>query len=354
MITGIDESDSTRSQSPDAPLPPLSALELALVEEGSTARDALSAVVTLARRADQLGFRRAWLAEHHGYRSVGSVAPPILAGYLATQTTGIRVGSGGVLLPHHAPLVVAEQFTTLSALHPGRIDLGIARGPGATDSRILRALRSSGRSYRTDLVDLLGYLAGTNGVDVLPGANTTAEPWLLASSTDGAELAAELGLPLAFGYHIRPGNAVEALTRYRDRFHPSRWRPTPYVLVSVETICAASDSEAAALGGPARLTMAAALRGRGHDAPLPTVARAESESLPPELAERLSRMAAVQAHGSPDTVRRRLATIAELTGADELMLSTPIYSPAARVRSLELIAAQSRRQGDRPITSNSR
>ncbi|WBB70105.1 LLM class flavin-dependent oxidoreductase [Micromonospora sp. WMMD812] len=327
-----------------SPLPPLSVLELALMQEGSSAREGLQAVVSTAQRAAELGFRRVWVAEHHGYRSVGSVAPPVLATHLAAMTSAIRVGSGGVLLPHHAPLAVAEQFTTLASLNPGRVDLGIGRGPGTSDPATIRALRrgadqATDAEYRADLIELLGHLDGRGGTRVLPGADTLPEPWLLSSSVTGADLAAELGLPIAFAYHIRPGNAVDALARYRERFRPSRWREAPYALVSVETVCAATDGDAIALGRPARLAMAAAVQGRGGDAPLLSPAQAAVETLPAELEERLDQMQATQAYGSAETVYGRLSAVAAQTGADELMLSTPLYHLADRLRSLELVTA---------------
>ncbi|GAA0361753.1 LLM class flavin-dependent oxidoreductase [Microbispora corallina] len=343
--TGTSVPESPRSPA-RVPLPPLSVLELAMVEDGTSAADGMAAVAATVRRAGELGFRRAWVAEHHGYQPVGSVAPPVLAAHLAATTPGIRIGSGGVLLPNHAPLVVAEQFATLAALHPGRIDLGVGRGPGTTDPATIRALRRGGEQatdaeYRADLVALLDYLAGAYGAPVLPGGDGTPEPWLLSSSVAGAELAAELGLPLAFGRHIRPGNTVEALTRYRELFRPSRWREEPYVIVSVETVCAPTDAEAAYLGRPAKLAMAAAVQGRGAEAVLLPPEKAAAETLPAALEERLDQMWATQAHGSPRTACGRLAAVAAETGADELMLSTPVYEPACRVRSLESVAEAS-------------
>lgn len=329
---------------PQGHVPPLSVLELATVQEGSSATAAFAAVAALARRADELGFRRFWLAEHHGYRSVGSVAPAVLAAHLAGSTSRIRLGSGGVLLPHHAPIVVAEQFATLSALYPGRIDLGVGRGPGTSDERVLRALRSdtdtaADKAYREDLIELLTYLAGDAPIRTLPGAGAPAQPWLLASSVAGAELAGEFGLPLAFGHHIRPGNTAEALTRYRESFRRSRWRDEPHVMVSVETLCAPTDADAERLAWPAALTMAAALRGNGPDAALLPPAEAARQYIPPAVANRLAALRATQAHGSPDTVAARLADLAARTGADELILHVPVHDPATRVRSLELTAA---------------
>jgi luciferase family oxidoreductase group 1 len=249
-----------------------------------------------------------------------------------------------VLLPNHSPLAVAEQFTTLAALHPGRIDLGIGRGPGTTDPETIHALRRGGApatdaDYRADLLQLLGYLADVESGRVLPGAGASPTPWLLSSSVTGAELAAELGLPLAFGHHIRPGNTLQALDRYRELFRPSRWREEPYVMVSVETLCAPTDAQAAVLARPAQLAMAAALQGRGGEAVLLSQEDAARETLAPELDEKLQQLRATQAHGSPQTVHQRLSTVAAQTGADELMLTTPVYDATLRARSLSLVAA---------------
>jgi luciferase family oxidoreductase group 1 len=325
-------------------LPPLALLELGLVEEGRSAREALAAMVSTAQGAGELGFRRVWVAEHHKYRLVGSVAPAVVSAHLAGRTSGLRIGSGGVLLTNHSPLVVAEQFSTLAALHPGRIDLGIGRGPGTDDLDTIRALRrGAGRAtdaeYRGSVLELLGYLADADESRVLTGADVRPEPWLLSSSVAGAELAAELGLPLAFAYHIRPDDAPEAVGRYRERFRPSRWCETARVLVSVETICAATEAEAGHLGRPALLAMAAALAGRGADARLLSPAKAATESLDPATEDRLARMRAAQAHGTREVVRRRLSAVADCTGADELMLSVPVYDRGARLRSLASVAA---------------
>lgn len=325
-------------------LPPLSVLDLALTEEGASARDALAAVVSTARRASELGFRRVWVAEHHRYRSVGSVAPAVLSSHLAASTCEVRVGSGGVLLTNHSPLAVAEQFTTLAALNPGRVDLGIGRGPGTNDLDTIRALRrgadrATDGEYRADLIELLGYLADADARRVLPGADALPEPWLLSSSVAGSELAAELGLPLAFAHHIRPDNTLEALGHYREQFQASRWCERPRVLVSVETLCATTDAEVAHLGRPAMLALAAALEGRGAEAPLLSPAKAATEPLSTALEDRLGQMRATQAYGTPQEVRRRLSAVASQTEADELMLSTPIFDPDDRMRSLSLVAA---------------
>jgi luciferase family oxidoreductase group 1 len=322
---------------------PLSVLELATVQEGQSAEAGLAAVTAVARRADELGLRRMWLAEHHGFRSVGSVAPAVLTAHLAANTSRIRLGSGGVLLTHHAPLVVAEQFATLSALYPGRIDLGVGRGPGTKDERVLRALRNTSdaaaQNFDAALEELLDLLTDDAPHRVLPGTgNTHPEPWLLSTSITGARLAARLGLPLAVGHHINPRNTIAAITDYREQFSPSKWRDDPYVMVSVETLCAPTDAEAAELGRPAALTMAMALQGNGADAPLQPPAQAALQTLSAELADRLATMRATQAHGSAATVATRLAQLTAETAADELILTTPVYDPAARIRSLELTA----------------
>ena len=330
-------------------VPPLSVLELATVQEGRPASEAFAAVTSVARRADELGFRRVWVAEHHGYRSVGSIAPPVLATHLAGSTGRLRVGSGGVLLPTHAPLAVAEQFLTLASLHPDRIDLGIGRGPGTTDARAVRALRGTDApvtedAYRAAVTELLGYLAGADGTRVLAGAGDPPRPWLLASSAGGATVAAELGLPLAIGHHIRPGNTVPALAAYRDGFRASRWCEQPYVIVCVETLCAPTDAAAGQLGRPSALAMAGALQGKGTEAELPSPEDAAQRDIPPDVADRLAALRSTQAYGSPQTVQTRLGQLAAQTAADELMLSTPVYARADRLRSLELVAANASRR----------
>src|SRR6266536_3923039 len=235
---------------------PLSALELVIVQTGRSAVEALAQVAEVARRAEGHGYRRIWIAEHHGSPAIASASPPVLAAHLAAATSSIRVGSGGVMAPNHAPLAVAEQFATLAALHPGRIDLGIGRGPGTLDPRIIRALRRGADpaddDYPADIAELLGYLSADSEVRVLPGPETSPmpEPWLLISSTGGAELAAELGLPVAFAHHIRPMNTLESLARYREKFRPSAWRSEPFVILAVETVCADTDEEAEFAAGP--------------------------------------------------------------------------------------------------------
>lgn len=320
---------------------PLSVLELALVEEGRTAGDALAATTALARRADELGYRRVWVAEHHGADHFASVSPPVLTAHLAGLTTRIRVGSGGVLARNHAPYEVAEHFTTLAVLHPGRIDLGIGRGAGTFDDGIAAALRrgrppATEEDHRRDVAEVLAHLSGESGLQVLPGEPPLPQPWLLASSASGAEIAASLGLPLAFAHHIRPDNTFEALDRYRTRFTPSRWAEEPRVIVAVETLCAETGEEAERLGRPGDIAKVDVLTRRA-ELPFRTPEAAMDYEFPPGMAEQLAAHKAMQAIGSPGTVRARLSELAAKTGADELMLVCLVYDPAARIRSLELV-----------------
>jgi luciferase family oxidoreductase group 1 len=326
-------------------IPALSGLEIALVEAGRSSSEGLAAATALTRRAEELGFRRMWVAEHHAANAVAAISPPVLATYLAGQTSTLRVGSGGVLVPNHAPLVVAEQFATMAALYPGRIDLGLGRGPGARGDNLIRALRRGGEpttdaEYRADLVELLDYLAGKPGVDLLPQPESlvTPEPWLLSSSAAGCDLAAELGLPIAFAHHIRPDNTVDAIARYRDEFQPSRWRAEPYVIVCVETLCAETDTEAARIHRPFDVLKMGAFDENWENVGVPTPEDSTLLDFGPKAEEMLGQHKAAQAIGSPETVIAQLADITAATAADELMLATVVYDVDARIRSFELVA----------------
>ncbi|WP_410601539.1 LLM class flavin-dependent oxidoreductase [Amycolatopsis sp. lyj-90] len=321
----------------------LSALELAVVEEGRAATEVLASTAAVAGKLEELGYHRVWIAEHHGSPAIATSSPPVLAAHLAAVTSAIRIGSGGVMAPNHAPLAIAEQFATLSALHPGRIDLGVGRGPGTFDEKIIRALRrgadpATDDEYRADVAELLRHLAGETGIRVLPGEVPTPEPWLLCSSAAGAGLAAELGLPIAVAHHIRPQNTAEVLQAYRENFKPSQWREKPYVILCVETICADTDAEAAYLAGPCAVIKSYLLRGEGGDLAFPTLRQAAAHEFAPESTELIAQFTAVQAHGGPEKAVSSLKNLAEATGADELMLTTPVYDPGARARSYELVA----------------
>ncbi|MFD7709116.1 LLM class flavin-dependent oxidoreductase [Streptomyces sp. NPDC059785] len=314
---------------------PLSALEVAMVQSGAPAADTLRDTTAFAQRLEALGYLRLWYAEHHHSPAIGAFPPVVLTAHAAALTSSLRLGSGGVLAPNHAPIMLAEQFGTLAALHGGRIDLGIGRGPGTFDERTARALRrgagpTTDDEYRDDVSQTLRLLLDEVALDPLP------EPWLLSSSTAGAALAAELGLPIAFAHHIRPDNTAAALTHYREHFVPSRWCARPRVLLCVETVCAGTDEEAARLTGPMDVVKAGLLKSRG-DIPFPTPDEAAAHPFTAEETRALALFRSHQAHGSPETVVRRLTGLVDRTGADELMLVTPVYALADRLRSYELV-----------------
>lgn len=320
---------------------PLSVLDLAPVARDVAATDALRATTELARRTEELGYRRFWVAEHHNMPSIASSAPSVLIAHLAAATSTIRVGSGGVMLPNHAPLVVAEQFGTLEALHPGRIDLGIGRAPG-TDQRTALALRRtmaglSAENFPQELGDLIGYFEGEDQrIVAVPGRGNEPAIWLLGSSGFSARLAGLLGLPFSFAHHFSSANTVPALELYRTSFRPSRWLSEPYAKVAVNTICADTDERARFLSGPASLSFLKLRKGT----PEPLVTPEEAAAYPYTDQERAfaEDRFADQAVGSPETVRRRLTDLLARTGANELMLTTMVYDIAERTRSFELVA----------------
>jgi luciferase family oxidoreductase group 1 len=319
---------------------PLSVLDLAPLARDGSATDALRATTTLARRVEELGYKRFWVAEHHNMPSIASSAPAVLIAHLAGATTTIRVGSGGVMLPNHAPLVVAEQFGTLEALHPGRIDLGIGRAPG-TDQRTALALRRtmaglSAENFPEELADLIAYFDADGPITAVPGRGNEPAIWLLGSSGFSAQLAGLLGLPFSFAHHFSSANTVPALELYRSSFRPSRWLSEPYAKVAVNTICADTDERARFLAGPASLSFLK-LR-QGH--PEPLVTPDEAAAYPYTDVERsfAEQRFADQAVGSPETVREQLTSLLSRTSANELMLTTMVYDVTDRVRSFELVA----------------
>ncbi len=322
---------------------PLSILDLAPVAAGTTTGQALRQTTELARRAEELGYRRFWVAEHHNMPAIASSAPAVLIAHLAAATTAIRVGSGGVMLPNHAPLVVAEQFGTLEALHPGRIDLGIGRAPG-TDQVTALALRRtmeglSAEQFPAELSDLIELFAGQETgarITAVPGRGDMPAIWLLGSSGYSAQLAGLLGLPFSFAHHFSAANTVPALALYRQYFRPSRWLERPHAMVAVTAICADTDERARYLAGPAALSFIQLRAGR----PQPLVTPDEAAAYPyTELDRQYARQrSAGQAIGSPQTVARELSDLLDRTGADELMLTALVYDIADRIRSYELIA----------------
>ncbi|MGW6985785.1 MsnO8 family LLM class oxidoreductase [Streptomyces sp. NPDC054932] len=314
---------------------PLSALEVAMVQTGTRAADTLRDTTAFAQGMERLGYHRLWYAEHHHSPAIGAFPPVVLTAHAAASTSVIRLGSGGVLAPNHAPLTLAEQFGTLAALHENRIDLGIGRGPGTFDEATARALRRGAdpvtdAEYESDVAAVLSFLVDEVALGPLP------EPWLLASSTAGAALAARLGLPVAIAHHIRPDNTLAALDGYRAAFTPSRWCERPRVLLCVETVCAQTQEEAEWRAGPMNVIKAGLLKGLS-ETPFPTPAQAAVHPFTEQERQALAGFRAQQAVGAPGTVVARLAQLAAETGADELMLATPVHDLHDRIGSYELI-----------------
>ena len=319
----------------------VSVLDTSPIVAGSSARQALRDTVDLAVLADELGYHRYWVPEHHGMRWVASSAPAVLVGRLADATHRIRVGAGGVLLPNHAPIVVAEQFGTLAALHPGRIDLGLGRAPGGPRHVVdlVRAERErTAIDFREQVVELLGYFepAADRPPAAVPAAGNAPRPWLLGSSAASGRLAGSLGLAYAYAHHLRPDGAGEAMREYRAGFVGSSGGPAePTTLVSVSIIAADTDERAEWLAGSTRLKVLSRLRGRRIPLPSPE----DAAAYPYAGADR----ADIAAHaggvlvGSPATVRELAQAVLDETGADELMVTTPVYDHQARRRSYELV-----------------
>jgi luciferase family oxidoreductase group 1 len=321
---------------------PLSVLDLAPVSAGSTPGEALANSLDLARRVETLGFRRYWVAEHHNMPGIASSAPAVLIAHLAAGTSTLRVGSGGVMLPNHAPLVIAEQFGMLESLHPGRIDLGLGRAPG-TDQLTAYALRLSRERMLADdfpdqLQELVAYFEGTiDGIHAVPGEGASPTIWLLGSSGYSAQVAGILGLPFAFAHHFSARNTLPAIELYRSRFRPSATLPEPYLMVCAGAICAPTDEEARFLFSSNRVSIRN-LR-LGTPGRLPSPEEASRVELGAEEAAVVDEHTAGYLVGDPAGVRDGIAALLEQTGADELMVSTSTFRHADRVRSYELIAA---------------
>ena len=320
---------------------PLSVLDLVPVREGDTPVEALKYTVELARHAEHLGYLRYWMAEHHNMAGIASAATSVVIGHVAGGTSRIRVGAGGIMLPNHSPLVIAEQFGTLASLYPGRIDLGLGRAPG-TDQLTLRALRrspASADSFPDDVVELqalLGPVREGQRIRAVPGAGTEVPLWILGSSLYGAHLAAALGLPYAFASHFAPDALEQAIAVYRQRFQPSAQLDRPYVMLGVSVVAADTDAEATRLLTTLQQQFTSMIRNtRGRMQP--PIDDIEAWWTPAEKAH-VNRMLACCFHGSPATVRDGLAAFIARTGADELMATGPIYDPQARLHSYALLA----------------
>jgi len=317
-----------------------SLLDLSPIPEGQTAADALRHTVSLAQAAEAAGYHRYWLAEHHNMPGIASTATPVVIGHVAGATKHMRIGAGGMMLPNHAPLVVAEQFGTLATLYPNRIDLGLGRAP-STDMETARALRrhmAPEDSFPTDVQELLHYFGDTSGARVraIPGEGTEVPVWILGSSLYGAQLAAMLGLPYAFASHFAPDLLEEALYIYRNSFRPSGRLAAPYVVVAAGACAAKTDEEAAYLRTSQMLAFARLRTGRPGKLPLP-VDDIEAEVPAPVLAG-VRQALGCSATGGPDTVKAQLAALIARHEPDELMVTGMIHDHAARIRSFQIVA----------------
>jgi luciferase family oxidoreductase group 1 len=318
---------------------PLSVLDLVPVREGGSVGEAMADTATLARAAEAAGYRRFWIAEHHGMEGIAGGATAVVLAHVGHATSTIRIGAGGIMLPNHNPFVIAEQFGTLDALFPGRIDLGLGRAPGA-DGRIAQALRKdlmrASEYFPQDVVELRALFTGDLELPVraTPGLGAQVEMWMLGSSTFGAQLAAHLGMPYAFASHFAPAQLDEALRVYRERFRPSQWLDAPHVMAAMTVIVADSDAEAAYLASSLDQSFVA-LR-TGSPGRLKPPVRDFRETLAPESRAMLEHMRQASAVGSPATVRDAIAAFVARTGADEIVTAGAIHDPDARVRSLEL------------------
>ncbi|RKF22488.1 LLM class flavin-dependent oxidoreductase [Altericroceibacterium spongiae] len=319
---------------------PLSVLDLIPVREGSTISQAFDAAGKLAKVAEENGYKRYWIAEHHATEGIAGGATSLAISHIGHCTSTIRIGSGGIMLPNHNPFVIAEQFGTLEALFPGRVDLGLGRAPGA-GGRIAQALRkdlmAAADNFPSDVVELRALFTGDVDLPIkaTPGFGADIEMWMLGSSLFGAQLAAKLGMPYAFASHFAPDHLDEALRVYRERFEPSPYLDTPHVMAAMTAIAADSDQEAFDLATSQDQSFVR-LR-TGDPGKLPPPVPGYRDTLPMMQRAMLERMDVARAVGSPDTVRDSISRFVERTGADELILSGATYDPAAREKSLRLI-----------------
>lgn len=322
--------------------PPLSVLDLSPIPDGSDAAQSLRNTVDLARHCEQLGFRRYWLAEHHSMPGIASAATAVVIGQVAAATATIRVGAGGIMLPNHAPLEIAEQFGTLESLFPGRIDLGLGRAPGsdqATARALRRTLATDPEQFPQDVLELMHYFEPAQPgqqVRAVPGAGLQVPLWILGSSLFGAQLAAEFGLPYAFASHFAPAQMMDAIALYRARFRPSRHLQKPYVMLGYNVFAADSDEEARLIASSQQQAFIN-LR-MGHPTPLPPPAAGFADALPPPHRAILEHTLSCSAIGAPQTVLREISAFIERTGVDELMITSQIYSHEARKHSYALLA----------------
>ena len=327
---------------------PLSVLDLSPITEGSDAGQSLRNSADLARHVERLGYKRFWMAEHHSMPGIASAATAVALAYIGSRTSTIRIGAGGIMLPNHAPLVIAEQFGTLESLFPGRVDLGLGRAPG-TDQAAAYAMRrnltSDANQFPQDVVELMNYFRGENGrVRAIPGEGLDIPIWILGSSLFGAQLAAMLGLPYAFASHFAPQMMMEACQVYRERFEPSAQLDKPYVMLGFNAIVADSDEEAELLATSVQQAFVA-LR-TGNPIKLPPPKPGYAEQLPLEARAILRSVLSVSAIGSPQTARRQLQEFVARTRPDELIVTAQVYDHQARLRSYELLMDAVRQPSD--------
>ncbi|WP_437837697.1 LLM class flavin-dependent oxidoreductase [Sorangium sp. So ce1153] len=321
---------------------PFSVLDLSPIVQGGDAAQALHNTLDLARHAERLGYRRYWLAEHHNMGGVASAATSVVIAHVAGGTSTIRVGAGGIMLPNHAPLVIAEQFGTLASLFPGRIDLGLGRAPGSdplTARALRRNLAGDVDGFPQDVLELMGYFRPAEPgqpVRAVPGAGLDVPIWILGSSLFGAQLAAALGLPYAFASHFAPGQLMQAIALYRREFRPSAQLAQPRLMLGFNVFAADTDEEARRLWSS--LQQAFINLRRGRPGPLPPPVEGFERELGPMERAGLEQALSCSAVGSPETVRRGLEAFIERTRADELMVTSQIFDHAARVRSFEITA----------------
>ena len=318
---------------------PLSVLDLSPVSEGTTAADALHGSAALAAHAEMLGFTRYWMAEHHGMTGIASAATAVALAFVGTHTSTIRIGAGGIMLPNHAPLTIAEQFGTLASLFPGRVDLGLGRAPGTdmlTAQALRRTLQGDENQFPRDVLELQAHFSDTpSRVRAVPGEGLHVPLWILGSSTFGAQLAAMLGLPYAFASHFAPQQMMAAISIYRETFKPSAQLAKPHVMLGFNVVCASTDAEAELLATSLQQAFVNLRSGRPGKLPPPRAGFLDSLGMDGRAL--LDQILSSSAIGSPATVRSKLDAFVARTGADELMITSQIFDPVARRESYSLL-----------------
>jgi luciferase family oxidoreductase group 1 len=330
---------------------PFSVLDLSPITEGGTAAQSFGNTLDLAQHAEAWGYNRYWLAEHHGMPGIASAATAVLIGHVAGGTRRIRVGAGGVMLPNHSPLVIAEQFGTLESLYPGRIDLGLGRAPGsdpATARALRRNLASDAEEFPHDVVELIDLMSDQprQSIRAVPGTGSKVPVWILGSSLFGAQLAAMLGLPYAFASHFAPGQLMQAIALYRENFKPSAQLARPYLMLGFNVFAADTDEQAQVRATSAQQAFVNLRSGRPGQLPPPLPGY--REKVGPAERALLESVLSCAAIGSPDTVRQQLQAFIDRTGADELMITSQIYDHTARLHSYEIAAQVRDRLSARP------